>query len=256
MNLKKLHLLGIGIVLLSFPSCTQDEDLVDTSVDSGVSVHSEAEIQQAKDLAIPVSELDNLSEDVKQKRYASIRLSEYIVLDGNQYKLDITEQQAQELGIDKFHYELIKNEISSTNKVIAETLEGGDSIELCDVQALAKEYKSGGVIISDESNNQTRVAYPSGNISTVGQEDGTASFQTEREHTKVLFRCRTAAAPTPVYRCTVTAWGEKKIGSKVGSVFTTTEITVPIAGSGSGVYADLTFATSDSNGGSCTWQAQ
>ena len=97
MNLKKLHLLGIGIVLLSFPSCTQDADLVDTSVDSGVSVHSEAEIQQAKDLAIPVSELDNLSEDVKQKRYASIRLSEYIVLDGNQYKLDITEHKNSEL---------------------------------------------------------------------------------------------------------------------------------------------------------------
>lgn len=141
MNLKKLHLLGIGIVLLSFPSCTQDADLVYTSVDSGVSVHSEAEIQQAKDLAIPVSELDNLSEDVKQKRYASILLSEYIVLDRNQYKLDITEQRAQELGIDKSHYELIKNEISSTNKVIAETLEGGDPIELCDVQELGKNIR-------------------------------------------------------------------------------------------------------------------
>lgn len=149
MNLKKLHLLGIGIVLLNFPSCTQDADLVYTSVDSGVSVHSEAEIQQAKDLAIPVSELDNLSEDVKQKRYASILLSEYIVLSRNQYKLDITEQRAQKLGIDKSHYELIKNEISSTNKVIAETLEGGDPIELCDVQELAKEYKSGELRISD-----------------------------------------------------------------------------------------------------------
>lgn len=190
MNLKKLHLLGLWIVLLSFPSCTQEADLVDTSVDSGVSVHSEAAIQQVKDLAIPVSELDNLSEDVKQKRYASILLSEYIVLDGNQYRLDITEQQAQELGIDKSHYELRKNEIFSTNKVIAETLEGGDSIELCDVQALAKEYESGELRIPDESNKHTRVAYPSGSISTLGQEDGTASSQTEREHTKVLFRCR------------------------------------------------------------------
>ena len=32
MNLKELHLFGLGILLLSFPSCTQEDDLVDTSV--------------------------------------------------------------------------------------------------------------------------------------------------------------------------------------------------------------------------------
>ena len=45
MNLKELHLFGLGILLLSFPSCTQEDGLVDTSVGSGVSVHSEAASQ-------------------------------------------------------------------------------------------------------------------------------------------------------------------------------------------------------------------
>lgn len=58
MNLKELHLFGLGILLLSFPSCTQEDDLVDTSVGSGVSVHSEAASQKTKDVAIPVSKFD------------------------------------------------------------------------------------------------------------------------------------------------------------------------------------------------------
>ena len=58
MNLKELHLFGLEILLLSFPSCTQEYDLVDTSVGSGVSVHSEAASQMTIDVAIPVSKFD------------------------------------------------------------------------------------------------------------------------------------------------------------------------------------------------------
>ncbi|MDE6696141.1 MAG: hypothetical protein K2K25_04620 [Muribaculaceae bacterium] len=245
----------IGLIT-TLSSCSQDEDLVISGKLPETKAYSTAEIQQAKELAIPVSELDNMSEDIKEKRAASIILSDYIKLEGNQYKLAISEQEAQKLGVAPNLYEVIKAEIALTNQTILEYLEMGETIELCDIQSVSKAYKNGKLELSDNTSAYSKVAYPSGTIITTGQEDGTSGFTTEREHTKVLFRCRTAAAPTPIYRCTVTAWGEKKIGSKVGNAITTTEITVPIAASGSGVYATLTFATSDSNGGFCNWQAQ
>lgn len=256
MNLKNIFQLSLIGLLSILSSCSQDDDFMVSEGLSETQIYSNSEIQQAKELAVPVSELNVLSEDIKQKRAASILLSDYIKLEGNQYKFMISEQEAEKLGVTPHLYETIRDEIVYTNGAIQKSLENGDSIELCDIQAISKAYKNGTLNLSEDTGAYSRVAYPSGNIATVGQEDGTDGFRTEREHTKVLFRCRTAAAPTPMYRCTVTAWGEKKIGSKVGSVFTTTEITVPIAASGSGVYASLTFATSDSNGGSCFWQAQ
>lgn len=256
MKIKTILCLGLCGILSIFSSCTQDENPKDSTIFAKTDVFSPSEIQQAKELAIPVSELSNLSEEVKQKRTAAIILSDYVMLEGTQYKLDISEQDAQELGVTPYLYEIIKNEILSTNAAIQEILENGDSIELCDIQAISKAYKNGELNLSDNPDKYSSVAYPSGNITTSGQEDGTASFKTEYEHTQVLFRCRTNAALSPIYVCTVTSWGEKKVGSKIGTLFTTTEITVPLVASGSGIYAGLTFATSDSNGGSCFWQAQ
>ena len=256
MKIKTTFCVGLCGILSVFSACTQDADFMDSTQYVKSDTHSPLEIQQAKDLAIPVSELNSLPEDVKQKRVAAIILSDYIVLEKNQYKLDVSEQEAQKLGVTSYLYGIIRNDILSTNAAIRETLEKGDSVELCDVQAISKAYKNGELNLSDNSNKYSNVVYPSGNITTLGQEDGTASFKTEYEHTKVLFRCRTNAAPVPFYRCTVTAWGEKKVGSKIGNLITTTEITVPLAASGSGIYAGLTFATSDSNGGYCFWQAQ
>lgn len=145
------------------------------------------------------------SEDIKQKRAASILLSDYIKLEGNQYELAIYEHDVQKLGLAPHLYETIRDEIVYTTGAIQESLKNGDTIELCDIQAISKAYKNRTLNLLEDTSAFSKVAYPSGNIATVGQEDGTDGFRTEREHTKVLFRCRTAAAPTPVYRCTVTA---------------------------------------------------
>lgn len=255
MKTKTILSLGLYVILSVFSSCSQDDDLMN-STSAQTDTFSLPEIQQAKELAIPINELRNLSEEVKQKRAASITLSDYIVLDGNQYRLEISEQDAQKLGVTPYFYDIINKDILATNTAIMEMLEKGEYIELCDVQAVSKAYKKGELDLSDTSDKYSRATYPSGNITTLGQEEGKASFKTEYDHTKVLFRCRTNATATPIYCCTVTAFGVKKIGSKIGNLITTTEITVPIAASGSGIYADLTFATTDSNGGYCYWKAQ
>ena len=210
MNLKNIFQLYLIGLLSILSSCSQDDDVMVSAEITETQTYSNSEILQAKELAVPVSELNVLSEDIKQKRAASILLSDYIKLEGNQYKLMISEQEAQKLGVTPHLYETIRDEIVYTNGAIQKSLGNGDSIELCDIQAISKAYKNGTLNLSEDTGAYSRVTYPSGNIATVGQEDGTDGFRTEREHTKVLFRCRTAAAPAPMYRCTVTAWGEKK----------------------------------------------
>ena len=104
-----------------------------------------------------IPELSNLPEEVKQKRAAAMILSDYVVLEDTQYRLDISEQKAQELGVPPHLYEVIKNEISSTNAAIQKILENGDSIELCDIQAVSKAYKNGEFKLFDSPNQYSRV---------------------------------------------------------------------------------------------------
>ena len=104
-----------------------------------------------------IPELSNLPEEVKQKRAVAMILSDYVVLEGSQYRLDISEQDAQKLGVAPHFYKMIKNEILSTNAVIRKTLENGDSIELTDIQAVSKAYKNGEFKLYDSSDKYSRV---------------------------------------------------------------------------------------------------
>lgn len=94
-----------------------------------------------------------------------------------------------------------------------------------------------------------------GTISTNGTEFGSDSFMPEITKTHVLFRCRTAAVLTPVYTCKTYVFGQWNSQVSTGSLFTTTEVKVLLAASGSGLTAVLNLVTTDSNGGSCNWTA-
>lgn len=99
MNLKNIFQLSLIGLLSILSSCSQDDDFMVSEGLSETQIYSNSEIQQAKELAVPVSELNVLSEDIKQKRAASILLSDYIKLEGNQYKFMISEQEAEKLGV-------------------------------------------------------------------------------------------------------------------------------------------------------------
>ncbi len=87
MKIKSILCLSFLCVSTIFSSCSQDEDILNSNPLSKTDLPSRSEIQESKDLAMPSYELSLLSEEVKQKRAASIILSDYIVLENNQYKL-------------------------------------------------------------------------------------------------------------------------------------------------------------------------
>ncbi len=187
MRLKKNLRLGLCGILTLFASCNTNENLTDTKspfLVDGLSVSEERQMNEV-DTQIPET---YLSEEAKKLRAASIALSEYIVLENNQYKLDISEQDAQKLGITSNLYNTIKDELASTNAIVQKTMENGDSIEMCDVQAISKAYRNGTLGTNDNTNKYTRAALLSGFIKTDGQEDGTAYFKTEYGHKGCTYR--------------------------------------------------------------------
>lgn len=62
--------------------------------------------------------LDTLPEKVQRKRNASIILSEFVKVENNQYILDISKDEAKNLGVSPELYNEIKEEIAFTNNWI------------------------------------------------------------------------------------------------------------------------------------------
>ena len=87
--------------------------------------------------------LDTLPEHVQRKRNASIILSEFVKVENNQYILDISKDEAKNLGVSPELYNVIKEEIAFTNNWIKKMIDNGDTVDIPDIQSLAKEYKKG-----------------------------------------------------------------------------------------------------------------
>lgn len=87
--------------------------------------------------------LDTLPEKVQRKRNASIILSEFVKVENNQYILDISKDEAKNLGVSPELYNEIKEEIAFTNNWIKKMIDNGDTVDIPDIQSLAKEYKKG-----------------------------------------------------------------------------------------------------------------
>src|SRR5699024_4647866 len=133
--------------------------------------------------------------------------------------------------------------MESTNKRIqAVKAEYNHELELFDPQNASKE--------------QRQQALPSGRITTVGQEAGHDGFVVTGRVSQVKCRSVGNTECTPEFTCKTEVRRGTNYKTKFGCNIVYTDIYVPLAASGSGVTAELTFKTSDSNGGKCNWQAQ
>lgn len=110
---------------------------------SSDSSFTQQEIAEAKELMLTVTELRQLPSNVKAKRKASIILAEYTELKDNQYKITISEEEAEKLGVAPDLYKATVAEIESTNKMVADMIKGGKKVDLPDIQAIIKAYKRG-----------------------------------------------------------------------------------------------------------------
>ena len=99
---------------------------------------------QSESASVAVDSLDMRLEsdaDLASKRNAALLLVDYVKLDGDKYVLDISEDEASELGVSTDNYRYQLGEINKTNELIAQMKANGDSIELPDIQTLMRGAK-------------------------------------------------------------------------------------------------------------------
>lgn len=99
---------------------------------------------QSESASVAVDSLDMRIEsdaDLASKRNAALLLVDYVKLDGDKYVLDISEDEASELGVSPENYRYQVGEINKTNELIAQMKANGDSIELPDIQTLMRGAK-------------------------------------------------------------------------------------------------------------------
>lgn len=163
----------------------------------------------------------------------------FVELNDDLYSLNIAPEKAIELGISEEDLERIKADLKTTNDIITE----------------AKKDPNGELSLFDPKNSLA-LAGPSGPIGTLSsnsQEQVGTTFFAPSNTSFVRFNCRTAAAPLTVYQCQTRALGGWITKTATGGFITTTVIDVKIDASNYNV--NVTFKTSDSNGGSCVWVA-
>ncbi len=141
MKTQSLFRFGFMIVGLYALSACSNKDVVENI--SSKENFTESELLEAKEIAVPVSELKNLSEEIKAKRAASAKLSEYIELKDSVYYLQISEDEASLIGVPAHLYHEISKEIEEANKAVTEARNRGEVIVLIDIQETAKAYKDG-----------------------------------------------------------------------------------------------------------------
>jgi len=183
--------------MLFVSSCSQDDDYSLNEKDkTGNFMNQEKE---AEELGVTVEELKNMSVQETLKRKAGLILSNYVSLDDFKYSLDISKQDAETLGVSSELYDEILKDLNTANAAIAEARSHGVEIQMTDIKAEAQKFANGKNRIKMRSGNKGKDQY--GSISTNGTEFGIDYFLPEISKTHVLFRCRTAAAITPVYTC-------------------------------------------------------
>ena len=219
--------------------------------------------EEAKALALPVSELNSLSKSEKRQRAAAVILADYVVLKDSSYHLNISKEYAKSIGVDGESYERVKKDLELSNKAIKDARKVGEKLDLPDIKKEAKEYKEKKDTSSlSESTRAVSSLYfqpnygrQEGRIYTYNSYIGRDYFRPALMKRRVRFICITNTALVPVYFCSTRTFGVTYTNSKTGSLFHNTEMWLRLAASGNGIGGAVGFATSDSRGGKCYWKA-
>lgn len=221
--MKKLNsLFAAGVLLfitLGMFSCSQDDDFLST--DS--------------------NQTENSSQVYKTRAEVNTVLVKYLELKTDTYVLNISQKEAEKLGISESWYNGALKEIQATNNIIRKVEQTPNSeLQLTDPQKALKE--------AIPWSNSTRSSMPSGTLSTNGQEFAESGLWAPTGMKGVKFVCRTNAALVPVYTCKTKSLNNWRAKTATGTLASNTAVYVPIVASNTsiGVY----FSTTDSNGGS------
>lgn len=233
------------VVLCASCSHSEFEYLVDKSSKSDVE----------NDIQLETEYLNQKDSELMAMREASIILSEYIKIEDDTYILDITMEEAKDLGVSEAYYKRICDQIDTVNTTIVDAKKNGNKINLPNIQKLSKEYKDPNhkVIPNRSIFNPSRASIKSGIIKTLDDTPGSDQILVDYGATTLKLLCGTNWNVVTTYICTVDCFGILKSETKAGSLYCRTSFEFNLPASGSGTKANLSFKTSDSMGGFCIW---
>lgn len=223
-KLNYLLLLSLGVLLtLGISSCSQEDDFVNST-------------PQTRSVQL-----------CKTRAEANTVLVNYLELVGDKYVLNISESEAEVIGVPANLYAGTLNEIAGTNELISKLKKDPKmEIQLTDPQVALKTK-------SVWEQPTTYALDPSGTLSTNGQEQKESPSVWAPHGTRgIEFLCRANAAITPAYDCRTYSSGLWQVKTAIGAIGVNTTVKVPLYVSND--YVRVAFSTTDSNGGTATYQ--
>lgn len=219
-----LSVLGfVTFISLSLFSCSQDDDLISSS--------------------LPKTRTVQLC---TTRAEANLILVNYLELVNGKYVLNISKDKAEELGVPISLYEGALSEIAITNEFVEKIKKDPTrEIELTDPQKALKEHS---VLVQ-----LTKPSVLIGDLATTGQQETMSRFIWAPYGTRLVrFLCRANAAILPMFRCRTYSSGGWISKSAVGLIGKNTVIQVPLYVSND--YVRVAFSVTDSKGGMTTYR--
>ena len=173
-------------------------------------------------------------------------LIQYVKLNGDEYSLNLSQKDAENIGIPADLYLQAKKEIDATNSLIKQYREDPNHIiELTDPSEWNTKSSEDPVepMLYHEVRGTLRP--------TTNNRVESTSHEAPMYVKGVRFYCYTNAAILPVYTCETYSSGFWTPKSKIGRIGTNTKIEVPLTTSNCMIR--VAFTTSDTNGGTASY---
>jgi len=99
------------------------------AVEGAARTYTREEIDEANSLYLPVEELGSFTEEMKARRRANIILMEYLVPRDSFYAIDISEDEADKLGVAPEYYRAALKDIEMADSARKESIKQGIPVE-------------------------------------------------------------------------------------------------------------------------------
>lgn len=185
--------------------------------------------------------------------------SKYVKLINNRYVWNMDKRTALHIGLSSEQIRQIELDIEAVNQQISIWEIQEAPYFLTDPESKSTILFNSNVpsehnfseVIRLKSGNSESGNMPSGTISTTGQSFGTNGGFAPVGARNAIYNCTARAAITPMYNVKLKNFGTEKATGGIGALGVISTFTLSLNASNASF--EVSFATSDSNGGTCTW---
>lgn len=192
----------------------------------------------------------NTSSNTRTDRYckklkANMTLVKYLELSDDEYVLNISQSDAEKMGVPKEFYDEALSEVDKANAFIKEMQKDpNNELQLTDPKTATK--------VDPIWNQSTSYVGLGGTLRTSGQEEAMSPHVWAPIYTKgIEFLCRANAAVTPIYSCKTYSSGSIQSKRALGMLGFKTIVKVPLYVSND--WIRVSFQTTDSYGGTAAY---